>query len=526
MLVLLMVLGVSYVAVAGGEDGEKVEISYYAYWCGALDPDSYVEKFVEDALGIDIVVRKVAHTDKEAVNLMLGSGEMPDCGWFEQSYAFMSDQELIRSIPVDVVKENAPSLIAFYDENPIFYATTLDPDDNTQFRFLSDAYDTYLKMYVTEMNIRYDWIENLGIDLGVNVENTTDRVYVADAGISLDVFTEILDKFVNGDPDQNGVNDTIGLANSWLGLRSAFGIINSNMEYDGSVVEWYTHPAMKDLLNYMQGLYADGLVYPEIFTLTVQESWELINRGMSGVQLEGAPHFLNSWANNRPPLTAFEADPNYKVLMLPGVADENGNTPRIKNPSAAGGEKFYVNADVDDEKLVSIMKLFEFSNFNDPQGTATLWNGEEGVDWEWQDDKPVKISSIINGERGTQVFCRNMQIGKAWEWMTFEPLFEAGAKYYVILDDDPDSGIWNKDLQYQYKFDIYSETDASVISNEYGKDWETVRNAYFMNVIMGEKDTEGDWDAYIDELNGLNYDKYLEELEKAPSVDEILKQFS
>ena len=70
MLFTLMVTGVS-------AEEERPTISYYAYWCGALDPGSYVETFVEDHLNMNIEVRKVSHTDKEAVNLMLASGEMP-----------------------------------------------------------------------------------------------------------------------------------------------------------------------------------------------------------------------------------------------------------------------------------------------------------------------------------------------------------------------------------------------------------------------------------------------------------------
>ena len=84
---------------------ETPAVSYYAYWCGALEPDSYVERHVQDMTGMDIQVRKVAHTDKEAVNLMLASGDMPDCGWFEHTVTQMTDEELIRGIPVEMVRD-------------------------------------------------------------------------------------------------------------------------------------------------------------------------------------------------------------------------------------------------------------------------------------------------------------------------------------------------------------------------------------------------------------------------------------
>ena len=315
----------------------------------------------------------------------------------------------------------------------------------------------------------------------------------------------------------------VGLVNGWQDLRSAFGIIANNMEYDGKVVDWYTHPKIKDFLLYNQDLYARGLIHPEIFTLEGGAKWEMINKGMSGVHAETSTNALNAWANNRPPLSLLAAIPEAKLLMIPGVADEEGKTPRLKAYSAAGGEKFFVNADVSDEKLIEILKFFEFCNFSsDDQTKATLWYGEEGVDWKWQDGKPVKTSEIQSGDKGTMVFCRNIQLGKLWEWLTFEPMFEAGRAYYI----KEAGGKWNGDLEYQHKLDIYGKTRAAEISGEYGTDWGNVRNAYFMAVVMGEKNVEGDWDAYIKELTDLHYGEYLEELEKAPTVEEIIAQFA
>lgn len=522
VLALVISLGLCGPSLATAEP--RTEISYWALFSGTLDPESYVEQFVQNALNIDVVVRKVAHTDTDAVNLMITSGEMPDCGWFSYTNEFMREQELVRNIPVDLVKQYAPSLIKFYDENPIFYAIALDPDDNTQFRFFPDAYATYLELYVSCQYLRYDWIEALGLDLGdVKVEQVYDRLYIADKGLSKEVYASLLDAFVNQDPDKNGQNDTIGLVNGWQDLRSAFGIIANNMEYDGKVVDWYTHPKIKDFLLYNQDLYARGLIHPEIFTLEGGAKWEMINKGMSGVHAETSTNALNAWANNRPPLSLLAAIPEAKLLMIPGVADEEGKTPRLKAYSAAGGEKFFVNADVSDEKLIEILKFFEFCNFSsDDQTKATLWYGEEGVDWKWQDGKPVKTSEIQSGDKGTMVFCRNIQLGKLWEWLTFEPMFEAGRAYYI----KEAGGKWNGDLEYQHKLDIYGKTRAAEISGEYGTDWGNVRNAYFMAVVMGEKNVEGDWDAYIKELTDLHYGEYLEELEKAPTVEEIIAQFA
>jgi len=525
-LAAMMLLSVASVALA--ED--PVTISYYAYWCGELDPGSYVETYVEDALGIDVQIRKVSHQNEEAVNMMIAN-ELPDCGWFEKTPTYMFDQELVRTIPIDLVREYCPALAAYMDEYPLLWAKYTDPEDETQLVGLPDLYETYASLYLYDILLRYDWIEKLNFDLGdIKVEQVTDQLYMADKGLTLDQFYDLLHAFVYDDPDGNGENDTIGYVKDWTQLLTGIGVIPSNMDVDGYAQEWYTNPAIKELLAWLQKAYADGLIYQEIFTIGWGEDWEIINSGLAGVHASTSTNALNAWAANRPPRTLLDGDDkSIKLLMIPGLADADGHSYRTAYLTPAGGETFFVNVDVDDDKLVEILKFYDWCNWNDdPQVTATLWMGEEGVNWVWNEDKtaPTRVADgitpAINGERGSQVFCRNTQLGAAWEWLTLEPDFTAGAAYYYKNM----GGLWCDDLIYPYKNDIANETDAAAISNEYSGDWTNIRNNYFMGVIMGEKDLDGDWDAYIEELNDNGYADYLEELNKAPVVADLIAEYS
>ena len=47
-----------------------------------------------------------------------------------------------------------------------------------------------------------------------------------------------------------------------------------------------------------------------------------------------------------------------------------------------------------------------------------------------------------------------------------------------------------------------------------------------MSVILGEANVEEDWDAYIETLNSLKYGEYVEEMSKAPTIDEIINMYS
>ncbi|MEG0692736.1 MAG: hypothetical protein RR444_06605, partial [Oscillospiraceae bacterium] len=258
----------------------KQEISFYSYWCGELDDGSYVEKLIEDAVGIEIKVRKVDNNNPDQVNMMLASDDMPDCGWFDKYPAEMYKQELVRNIPRDMVKQYAPSFIKEYDKNPILYAQSLAQKDENQFQFLPGIADDMTQFFFNNDYYRYDWIENAGIDLGVNVEKISDNIYIADDAISLDKFREIMTAFVKNDPDKSGKADTIGASIDGVkkpALFSGFDFIWGKNNVDGKAQEWFATPGFKDYLKFMQQLYKDGLVDKEVMTQDRNACWEKVN---------------------------------------------------------------------------------------------------------------------------------------------------------------------------------------------------------------------------------------------------------
>ena len=519
LLTALMILSTCGTAMAAEP------LSYYAYFCGEHQEGSYIEKYVEEALDLELDVRKVAHTDLEAVNLMVAQ-DMPECGWYALTWDFMNDQEMVRTIPIDMVREYAPSLAAYMDENPVLWALATDAEDPTQLRYLPSLAQTTTQLYRKCYFLRYDWIQALGIDLGINVEQVDERLYAGDKGLSMEKFIEVLDKFINNDPDGNGVADTVGYTYDYTQLLSAFGIIDEIMEVDGKATQWFTHPNMKKMLLKVQEMYAAGLIYPEIFTTEIAQEREMMNNGVTGVLVSSNPNTLNSWANTRPPRTILD-DPTSTatLLMIPGIADETGKTPRTGYFSDLSVEYFFVRWDVTDEKLATILKFYEWTNWNkDLDVMATLWYGEQGVNWEWNEDKtrPVQLKALANGEEDAQIFCRDTQVGTCWEWVVCEPQMMVGKDYFL----KPADGMWNKEQVLPYKQDVFNVTNAAVIQNEYKADWEMIYKAYFMDVIMGQKNVEADWDAYIAELNDVGYADYLAEIEKAPVVTELLAELA
>ncbi|MDO4326804.1 MAG: hypothetical protein Q4E24_12355 [bacterium] len=512
--------------VAEPDPNKTYDISYTGYWCFSdYEDDSYIEKMIEDALNINITVEKAETSD--TIDLLLASGEMPDCMWTDsKTVSWMKNQELIRTIPKEMVERYCPKLLEIYEEYPLIYKQVLNPQNEDEFDYLAGVTFQFVDYYLPGDFYRYDWIENLGIDLGVNVEQVSDRLYVADDGIALSKFIEIMDGFVNGDPNQTGKKDTVGATAPSLDVGqfySAYGFTRDINNVDGRAEQAYATEQYKEFLKGFAELYKKNLIDPEIITGDRTLSWDKVNTGVAGYWITST-NALNSWAVDRPPLTIMERDPNAKILVTPGIKADGGEVMAITNPSPAYG-KFYVNANVDDEKLAKILEFLNYTLFGngDKDIVASLFFGEKGVDWEWDEagEMPVKLNSLNSGDKGTWTFSQFGQTKEVTKWSGEEELFQTGGKYWSESED----GIWMKWQHRPYKADIANETDYETINQEISSDLDAYVANYRTQAIMGKLDVDATWDSYLAELDRLGYNRMMDELEKIDSLEEMIANF-
>jgi len=542
-LTLCSVIAVTGCSGSAGTDtvtsnGESVEpdpdktydITYTGQWCYSdYEDGSYVEKMIEDALNINITVEKAETSD--TIDLLLGSGEMPDCMWTEKKTpSWMQEQELIRTIPRSMVEKYCPKILEYYEANPLIYKMVLNPENEDEFICLAGLTFQFVDYYLPGDFYRYDWIENLGIDLGVEVEQVSDRLYVASDGIELSKFIEIMDAFVNKDPDGNGQNDTLGATAPDWGIGqigqffSAYGFMRDINNVDGRAEQCYAMEEYKEFLKGFQELYKKNLLDPEIISNDRTLAWDKVNTGVAGYWLSSM-NTLNTWAMDRPPLTLLERDPNAKILATPGLRPDGGEVTAVVNPTPAYG-KFYVNANVDDEKLAKIMEFFNYTIFGagDKETTVKLIFGEKDVDWKWDEtgETPVKINKLNSGDKGTWSFSQFGQTEEVTKWVGEEPLFQSGGKYWSAGEN----GSWLKWQHKPYKADLANETKYEQISQEISGDLDAYVASYRTQAILGQVDVDATWGDYLKELDRIGYNKMMDELVSLPSLDEMTAEYT
>lgn len=501
---------------------EKVyEITYTGYWSDDTYKDeNYVENMIEDALNIELSVVKTA--DESTLDTLLATGQMPDCMWCDKEVAFMQEQELTRNIPISMVEEYAPSFIKYFDENPLLYDYVIDSENPDEFTCLRGITLQFTDYYLPNDYYRYDWIQNLGIDLGVEVEQIADRIYVASDGIELSKFIEIMDAFVNQDPDGDGQKNTYGVTAPNLQqsvFYSAYGFTKGVNEVNGEAEQYYVMDEFKEYLKGFADLYKNGLIDSEIIEDNRKLSWNKVNTGKAGYWVTST-NALNSWASDRPPLTLLSEDPEATILLTPGIKPDGGEVKTVTNSSPAYGY-FYVNADVDDEKLAKILQFVELTIFGngDDSFKASLFYGEEGVDWEWgEDGTPVVINTLQSGEKGTWTFGQFGQDEQVTKWTGEEEIFAAGGKYWSENQD----GIWMKWQGVEYKEDTANETEYAVIKAEVNTDIEAYVKNYIAQAVLGQIDVDNTWDDYLKELDRLGYNKMMDELNKVEPLENVV----
>ena len=218
---------------------------------------------------VDWEYMEPSNSANERVNMMFASGEdIPDV--FIRAGAATSRDSVIKwgkaGLVLDIapyLDEYAPNIKAMFEKYPDVRKSNMTEDGKIYLLPVVYDYKPYLVSRTMQINTR--WLENLNLDVPT----------------TLDEFTDVLRAFKNFDANGNGdPNDEIPYsAHNWLncmrGILPAFGvnfILNTYpIFYDEETRTMSfaaTSDEFKSALEYMNMIYSEGLLDPEIFSQT------------------------------------------------------------------------------------------------------------------------------------------------------------------------------------------------------------------------------------------------------------------
>jgi len=471
------------------------------------DATKELEKRTGIHLDITIVPGEGSNIN-ERRNLMLASGDYPEIfmsGNFNNAdvLQYGMDQKIFQPINTLIEKYgvNVKKAYAYY---PSLRADLTAPDGNIY--GLPNINDCYHCTYSQKAWINDDWLRKVGMKM----PTTTDE------------FAAVLKAFKGKDP--NGHGDEIplmGSINSWQNpvqnfLLSAFAyangsdniaVKNGKLSFSPAQSEW------RDGLRYIHQLYADGLIYPASFTQSREQAQQIGDNPDHEILGAFTAGHLGMYMRIE---DTYERPKHWEALApLKGpkgvqyAATYQGFsgawfviTNKCKNPEAA-------------------FRLADYLYSED--GTLLMDFGLEGKNWKKAgpndkglDGQPAKWTDIRGSAGHGNVY--NTDWGQ-------EALTLRTATYRAAWTA-------NQDLLSVagYELRLYKESKTKYAPSA-PKEWFTpvflnpkqieeaaqmqtnitdFVNRSTVQFIVGEKDLDKDWDAYVAQLKNLNLDKYIQ----------------
>lgn len=166
--------------------------------------------------------------------------------------------------------------------------------------------------------IRQDWLDNLNLEVPTN----------------LDEFYEVSKQFTFNDPDGNGKDDTYGVTSSGVwNLQDIFQAFDARLDKEGegsitydpnadAYVDSMLKPEMIDALTYLNKMYEEGILDPELFTNQGSNMREKFWASEYGSTF----YWLGFSEESRPYLEKIVPDVKFtEIPFLEGKLDENIN---------------------------------------------------------------------------------------------------------------------------------------------------------------------------------------------------------
>jgi putative aldouronate transport system substrate-binding protein len=462
----------------------------------------------------------------EARQIALASGDYPEAFMLTSYVDAFSQEEVQRFggqgvlVPLnDLIEENAPNVVEFFDAYPDYREIVTAPDGNIY--GLAQYDDCYHCQYQSKLWINGEWLDTLGLDM----PETTEELF------------EVLTAFKTQDPNGNGVADEIPLSssvndvllpyfvNAFLYDPRGSDVYPSSLALDdGSVVEQAAQDAYRDALAYMHRLHDAGLIDDGAFT---QNREALSAKGNNaGTQIVGSFTGLHPYILVSPD----QEDGRDRIYeAVPPVAGPDGVRLASYNSVVQPRFSFTLTNKASEEEQIAAIEIIDYLfSF---EGAVTSQYGEKGVGWQDPSEGMVALDS------------------------TLEPLYEP----ITVEGDAPTNYRWadgagsryNSPREMRGSIAIPADTDvlstagyerrlfaATQLYEEFGPDesqifpywalWVPTEDAGELaelttniqslisqasaEFVTGVRDVDDDaaWQSYLDALDGLGLERYLE----------------
>lgn len=460
LLVVICLLLSCLLAVPAGAQ-EPVTVTMIMQGDNVPPPENDVLLEIEARTGIRPDIIYTPSADYEAkLSALIAAGTLPDLFSFKSTDAVeFIDSGMVMEIS-GLLEEYAPNILADVGER-LYMAPINEP---------GQVYGIVASVanFPNSLHIRTDWLENLGMEMPTDLDSLYDVLYA----------------FTYDDPDGNGVQDTYGLGGlmSWNNYQVIFGAYGIPLGFpveleDGTITTWLKHPRTLEAIEYMRGLYSEGLMEPDFATIPQMSSFETLWTGKVGAYGWTASGVLNNWMPSR---YTEDPPPTFDVATIVGPYGDFGS------PASYASLTDYWGVASTSQNPEAAVRLMDF--MKSEEGDELLYLGVEGKHFNWTNKENGEYEMIPPYDDSAEH--RNAGAFVYWNG-TLRPQNHTANRIYNRQTREAIALAMETALDYPY---VVAALNADA---EYKGVLEGITQEAFAGLIVTKGDVQAEYDAFI-----------------------------
>lgn len=509
---------------AAGEDTAAhqpapVEINVFAQQETGIDlKTNDFTKLIEKKFNVKINWESISPDgSKEKRQISLAGGDYPDAYILTAYIDQFSQSDLLKYgkegviLPLNpLIEQYAPNIKAAMAKDLTLKAFNTAPDGNIY--GLAAYSQCFHCSYPNKMWVNTKWLSKLGLEL----PKTTAE------------FKAMLEAFKKSDPNGNGIPDEVPLSGSIedFGVRIIPYLMNGFIYDDdrnylamnnGKVDMVANKPQWKEGLAYIKTLYDEGLIDPGAF---IQNAEALKRIGDNANE-----PILGAAAGMHPAIFVGERMKDY--APIPPLTGPYAANATFEGSGIQPGAKFVITNKASKEAQIALIRIIDY--IYTPEGQTIAQSGLEGVGWR----RPTAGEAAL-GEGVEPKFASLIPINNA------EPTNSgwSGMAHFYMPREYRDSWVASKDI---YALDGYERRLIEATQLYEGHEpaemfpiwtiWLDPEEADDVGIlhtnltnyidqsalqfITGDLNLDKDWDSYVNGLENMQAQRYIEMMQKA-----------
>jgi putative aldouronate transport system substrate-binding protein len=431
---------------------------------------------------------------KEALNVMLASGDLPDMIEFNFLGDFpggpekaINDGYILKLN--DLIDKYAPNLKKFLQENPDI-DKMVKTDNGSYYAFPFIRGDEYLRVFQGPI-VRQDWLDELGLPVPETIDDWTATLtaFKEKKGAAAPFAVVSKPRFFN--ESGNG---------AFLG---AFGVTRGFYLEDGAVKFGPAENGYKDYLSLFSDWYKKGLIDKNIATADSKALDGNVASGATGATVGNAGGGIGKWQ----PLVAAN-DPKAVLVAAPYPVLKKGDTPKFgqKHKAYASEGTVAITTAAQNPELAVRMLDYGYSE----EGRMFFNFGTEGVSYEMKDGYPTYTDLLMKNPdklapaQAISLYARGSYNGPFIQDKRY-------AEQFFALQTQRDAvNIWQKTDADKYSLPPITPTPEE--STEFAtimNDVNTLVDEMTLKIILGS-DSPDQFESYVQKMKSLNLDRAIE----------------